>query len=127
MRARRAPALLAAGLTLGCALPAAAPRSATRSEPAKALVYYPPGACTDGVLEIEVFDRSAGRWTPHPEHPRLAPGACVPESPERLFNELRVRCADAAGRRPPSDWVVGAELASAPARCPTSADPPATR
>jgi hypothetical protein len=114
-----------AGSALGC-VPATPPRGAAPSASAppaagptgevRMLVFYPPGAC-GGELEVEVFDRAAHAWLPHPEHPRLAPGACAAELAWRLLNELRVRCADPAGRRLPSPWVVGAELAASAAPC----------
>jgi hypothetical protein len=80
------------------------------------LVYYPAGECR-GELELELYDRATGAWRPHPEHPRVATGSCHRELPDQLLNELRVRCADPAGKRAPSDWVVGAELARAPTPC----------
>jgi hypothetical protein len=80
------------------------------------LVYYPRGDC-GGVLEIEVYDRIAGRWAPHPEHPWLPPGACAREEAGTLLNELRVRCADPENSRRPSEWVVGAEVASTSPAC----------
>ncbi len=104
-------ALACAGPPLGNEL--AAPAAA----PDRALVHYPAGGCS-GVLEIEVFERVSESWLPHPAHPRLPPGACEEEPAGGLLNELRVRCADPAGARAPSDWVVGAELAGAAAACP---------
>jgi hypothetical protein len=115
---KRSGALLASlvAAALGCSAP---PKpAATPGGDARVLVYFPPGAC-GGELELELYDRAAGAWRPHPEHPRLAPGSCALESPERLLNELRVRCADPAGLRGPSEWVVGAALPSggAPSPC----------
>jgi hypothetical protein len=88
---------------------------------APVLVYYPAGDC-GGELELEIYDRVAGAWRPHPDHPRVPTGSCQRELPDQLLNELRVRCADPAGRRPPSDWVVGAELPGALTPC--AAAPP---
>ena len=117
----RAWLLLTALAALACA---AAPPGSELGEPAartdRALVHYPAGGCS-GVLEIEVFERASESWRPHPAHPRLAPGACVGEPAGGLLNELRVRCADPAGARAPSDWVVGAELAGAATACPEAA------
>ena len=113
--------LLTTLATLACA---AAPPGNELAAPAartdRALVHYPAGGCS-GVLEIEVFERASESWRPHPAHPRLAPGACVGEPAGGLLNELRVRCADPAGARAPSDWVVGAELAGAATACPEAA------
>ncbi|HEY8123620.1 MAG TPA: hypothetical protein VII78_20045 [Myxococcota bacterium] len=92
------------------------PVPAQRPAGDEVLVFYPPGDCA-GELELEVYDRAAGAWRPHPRHPRLAPGACAFEPPGGLLNELRVRCADPAGKRAPSAWVEGAEVASAAASC----------
>ncbi len=114
-----ARALLAGSLAVACAPGLSSTSQGQSPSPAggRVVVHYPAGACEGGVLELEVFERATGRWLPHPEHPTLAPGACALEDPTVLLNELRVRCADAEGRRPPSEWVVGAELAGAPAKC----------
>lgn len=113
----RAWQLLGALAALACA---AAPPGNELAAPAaaldRALVHYPAGACS-GVLDVEVFERVSQSWRPHPAHPRLPPGACVEEPAGGLLNELRVRCADPAGARAPSDWVVGAELAGMAAPC----------
>ena len=82
----------------------------------RVLVYFPPGTCT-GQLEIERFDRAAGAWRPHPEAPRLEPGACLREPAGQLLNELRVRCVDPTDLLQPSAWVVGAELGESAAPC----------
>jgi hypothetical protein len=73
-------------------------------------VLYPRGACVTGWLEVEVFERGAGSWRPHPLHPWLRSGSCAEEDPGVLLNELRVRCADPDGAFTPSRWRVGAEL-----------------
>jgi hypothetical protein len=113
-RVRAAFALLGGSAVFACGLPTT--RANPASEPAHVLVYYPAGACT-AELEIELYDRAAGVWRPHPDHPRLPPGACAREPSGQLLNELRVRCADPSGARRPSPWVVGAELAPTPAAC----------
>lgn len=118
MSARSGLVWLACALGLAVASPlAAAPPGESPEATTRVRVYYAPGACTGG-LEVQVFDRGASVWRPHPEHPRLAPGACVLEEPDRLLNELRVRCVDPSGRRAASAWVVGAERASGAAPCP---------
>jgi hypothetical protein len=94
--------------------PAAAP--APGDAPAGVLVYYPAGKCV-GELELELYERVAGTWRPHPVHPRVPTGSCQRELPDQLLNELRVRCVDPAGKRAPSDWVVGAEIARAATPC----------
>lgn len=110
--------LLTAFVAIGCATaPQANEPPAPTVPPEQALVRYPAGDCS-GVLEIELFERASGSWRAHPTHPRLAPGACAQEPAGGLMNELRVRCADPEGARAPSEWVVGAELASAPGACP---------
>jgi hypothetical protein len=114
---RATPALMAAA-ALGCTAPAAPASDAPATAPPERVrVYYAPGTCV-GLLEIELFDRASQTWRPHPEHPRLPPGACASESPETLLNELRVRCVDPTGRWAPSDWVVGAELGKGESGCP---------
>jgi hypothetical protein len=82
----------------------------------RVLVYYPAADCR-GELELELYDRVAGVWRPHPDHPRVPTGACLWELPDQLLNELRVRCADPARKRAPSDWVVGAGVAPTPTPC----------
>jgi hypothetical protein len=106
------------GTPIGCAAPVSGqPPASPPAPPARVLVYYPPGSCV-GELEIELFDRVAGTWRLHPEHARLKPGACAPEDPATLLNELRVRCIDPTGAWAPSDWVIGAELAGSKPACP---------
>ncbi len=112
MTVRRAVVGFASLLALGC-IAASPPRP---SGPEPVVVYFPAGDC-GGVLELELFDRARSAWIAHPEHPRLAPGACALELRERLLDELRVRCVDPSGRRGPSAWVVGAELAAAAPGC----------
>ena len=110
---RGARTLLLMQVAFACAeIPLAPPPPASAPPPDVVWVRYAAGSCT-GVLEIELFERATGRWLSHPLHPQLAPGACAEEAPGGLLNELRVRCADPAGARAPSEWVVGAELASA--------------
>ena len=75
-----------------------------------AQLYFPPGACETGWLEVQIFDRAQGGFVPDPQHPRLRVGACARERMDRLLNEVRVRCIDPAGRRPPSAWVSGVDL-----------------
>jgi hypothetical protein len=118
MSARPSAALLAGCLALGCAARAQeAGAPPTRAPGERVLVFYTPGACAAGQLEVEIYDRALRSWRPHPEHPRLAPGACVLEAPGQLLNELRVRCLDPSGKRPPSAWVVGAEVAPGATPC----------
>lgn len=114
----RSAALLSGCLALGCAAvapEATAPPTLAPSD--RVFVYYTPGACAAGQLEVQLYDRVVGSWRPHPEHARLAPGACVLEAPGQLLNELRVRCLDPSGKRPPSAWVVGAEVARGATPC----------
>jgi hypothetical protein len=124
-RRRLALAFLPVVGCLGCSqapAPRRLPVEATATRPAqpgadeRVLVYFPPGTCR-GELELERFDRASGAWLPHPESPRLRPGACVREPAGQLLNELRVRCVDASGRLAPSAWVVGAELGAAAPPC----------
>ncbi len=117
---RRLGVALAIGWTCGCTAAAPVVAAAPAGAPGRVRVHYPAGAC-GGELELEVFDRASGAWRAHPEHPRLPPGACAWEWPGGLLNEIRVRCADPAGARPPSEWVVGAEVAPAQATCPGDA------
>jgi hypothetical protein len=114
------PWLLLTALAATACATASLPHTPTPLGPDRAFVHYPAGACL-GVLEIELFERASGSWRPHPAHPRLAPGACAEEPAAVLLNELRVRCADPAGARAPSEWVVGAEVASAAAPCEATA------
>jgi len=114
----RAPGFgLLACVGVWACVPAAAPSPVGPTQAdAPVLVYYPAGECA-GELEVEIYDRGSGAWVPHAEHPRLPPGACRSERSGQLFNELRVRCADPAGRRAPSAWVVGAEVGPTSAAC----------
>jgi len=106
-----------AAVACACLVPASGPQPAISAAARERVrVYYPPGACV-GELEIELFDRASGAWRAHPEHPRLRPGACAWEEPGGLLNELRVRCVDPIGARGPSEWVVGAELATTHPDC----------
>lgn len=78
---------------------------------ARVTVFYPAGACETRRLEIEVFARATRTWKPHPAHPRIDADTCQPEDPGQLLNELRLRCIDPEGKRAPSDWIVGVDLA----------------
>ena len=118
MTLRDSLCVVAGALALGCAVAGSAPSAARAPDPASddVLVQYPAGDCT-AELEIEIYERGAGAWRPHPRHARLALGACALEAPGRLLNELRVRCVDPLGRRAPSEWVVGASPARSAAPC----------
>ena len=74
-------------------------------------VFYPAGGCETRRLEIEVFARATRTWAPHPAHPQIDADTCQPEDPGQLLNELRLRCIDPQGKRAPSEWIVGADLA----------------
>lgn len=78
--------------------------------PVRVPVVYPKGGCQSGWLEVQVYDAAAERWQPHPEHPRVRVGSCFREPSEILLTDLRVRCIDPSGRRPPSPWVQGTDL-----------------
>jgi hypothetical protein len=116
----RALAVLLALFTgAACALP---PTHASAASPARAtaardLVYLPRGACETETIELELYDRAAASWRPHPEHPRLTTGTCVSLDTSSLLNELRLRCIDPAGRAPPSPWVTGFEVATGGLPC----------
>jgi len=91
-----------------------APSAAAAYEPgARARVSYPRGACTTAWIEVQVFEPDGG-WVPHPEHPRIRAGGIHAEEAHRLL-DLRVRCIDPAGKRPPSEWVRGVDLERMPA------------
>ena len=113
--------LLGFGLVgaLACDPRATLPRSPETPEAAVAraaaefgdvMVLYPVGDCATGVIEVQVYQRegSAPGWHAHTEHPRVRAGSIQHEDPSKLLNELRVRCVDPEGVRPPSVWVVGA-------------------
>lgn len=73
-------------------------------------MHFPHGTCGTGWLEIQVLvsaETNIPEWVGHPDGDRLRTGSCRFETPERLLNETRVRCFDPAGRRSPSEWVVG--------------------
>ncbi len=84
-------------------------------------VFYPKGSCETGWIDLEVYDRDAQVWLPHPDHPRISVDTCQHEDPGILLQELRVRCADPANRARVSPWRVGAEVFKpvAPERCQT--------
>jgi len=90
-----------------------------RAEPV--MVYFPPGDCESGMIEVEIFDRTKNLWIPH-SSPRVKAGGCRTEESGYLLNEIRVRCIDPRGRRMPSQWVVGAEVfrAAPSSACPES-------
>ncbi len=132
---------MASGLAVwaGCApasspAPASTPAPAAEARPARGIealappapdgvvrveVFYGAGGCETRTIEIQVYDRARRRWTPHPRHPRIPADVCRWEEPGRLLNELRVRCVDPGGVRPPSTWVVGVarRAAAAPRPC----------
>jgi hypothetical protein len=104
----RTPAFIAAALGLALSSGTA---FAAGGDP-RVTVFYPKGGCETGRIEIEVFVRATKTWAPHPSHPQIATDTCQPEDPGTLLNELRLRCIDPQGKRAPSDWVLGADLAS---------------
>jgi hypothetical protein len=113
---RRAASLLVLGL-LGTACgssggSAAGGEAAAADTSAMVQVRFPDGACATGWLEVQEFLREAQIWAPHPRGDRIRTGVCRWEEPDRLLNELRVRCIDPTGRRPPSAWVVGVDVRS---------------
>jgi hypothetical protein len=73
-------------------------------------VRFPAGDCSTHRIEVQVFDRDARAWQPHPQHPQLDTGRCIRMDSGVLLNELRVRCVDPKGRLAPSGWIVGAEV-----------------
>lgn len=73
-------------------------------------VFYPKGDCETGWIDIQVYDRDARVWLPHPDHPRVKTDSCEVEDPGILLQEIRVRCADPGNRARVSGWRVGAEV-----------------
>ena len=75
-------------------------------------VYYPPGDCQTGKIQVERFDRETRRWAPHPDHPLIDAGDCYWEDSGTLFNEVRARCVslEEGNVRETSEWVVGADF-----------------
>lgn len=90
--------------------PPPAPPLPTPSAAGRVRVLLPAGDCPTGRLELQVFDREAQAWVPHPGHPRPRAGSCLEARADRLLSELRVRCIDPEGRRAPSAWVEGVRL-----------------
>ncbi len=96
--ARRLPVL-----ALGGCLAVLAPAPALAAEAANAgrvRVFYDGEPCDGDAIDIEVFDRAAEVWVPHPDHPRVPVRSCREEEPGRLLNELRWRCATPEGVAP---------------------------
>ncbi|MCG8592030.1 MAG: hypothetical protein MJE66_22260 [Proteobacteria bacterium] len=95
--------------------------------PAVAWVLYPGGECETGWIEVERYDREIRAWRAHAHHPRVRADACRREDVSSLLNELRVRCIDPSGARPPSPWRVGAELQKPLSRDRCAFRPPETK
>lgn len=91
-------------LTAACALGAGTPPH----DPVH--VFYSAGACTTGVLEIELWSRTVLAWRPHPDHPRIMADTCQLEDAGDLLNEIRVRCTDPANPARASDWITGVQV-----------------
>jgi hypothetical protein len=85
-------------------------------------VFYPAGDCATGVIEIELFDRGAKQWAPHPAHPRIMADTCQTEDAGDLLNEIRVRCIDPASPARASAWMLGVQVWK-PADAPGCAPP----
>lgn len=84
-----------------------------RAQSAEAVrVFYDARACDapSSLLELQVWDRDSASWRPHPRHARIEPDSCQLEDPGYLLNELRYRCIDSRGTRPPGAWIVGARV-----------------
>jgi hypothetical protein len=85
-----------------------ADRSPGARVPSLVHVRYSPEACggerADGI-ELEVWSRGLSAWTPHPDHPRIEPGACELEDEALLWDEMRWRCAGSDER-----WTVGVDM-----------------
>jgi len=89
-------------------------------------VFYPAGNCATGVIEIELWDRAARAWQPHPAHPRIMADTCQTEDAGDLLNEIRVRCIDPASPARASGWTTGVQVwepAGAPGCAPPPVDP----
>lgn len=123
--AARALVLAAAGCIAGAALAAAAEPAGSSGRPSVASsgtaasadrvadpvhVYYGPGDCRGDQIELQVWDRDAEAWRPHPSHPRVAIPSCRVEDAGVLLNELRWRCVEPPGSDPPPVWVVGLDV-----------------
>ena len=109
--APRAAALLALSVgacLVGAATARADPNNAWARDPL--LVYYPRRDCRGDRIELEVFDRDAGSWVPHPVHPLVPVESCQVEDAGRLWNEIRWRCDEPPGTEPPSVWIVGLDV-----------------
>jgi hypothetical protein len=65
-----------------------------------------PAPCDSGLLELQLWSRTASAWEPHPRHPRVPAGSCQVEDAGYLLNEIRLRCT-AAGDQPAEGWRVG--------------------
>lgn len=74
------------------------------------LVFYARADCRGEHLELEVYDRELGIWRKHPAHPLVPVDSCQVEDAGRLFNEIRWRCEEPPGTKPPSVWLVGLDV-----------------
>ena len=79
--------------------------------PSLGRVYFPPGDCTSGWIELEVWNRETHAWEPRPGEHRVRTGSCLEIDTGILLNELRIRCIDPSGEREPSGWVMRGRLA----------------
>lgn len=74
-------------------------------------VHYAGAHCRGDTIEVQVWDRDARRWIPHPAHPRFPVPSCQVEDAGVLLNELRWRCVEPPG--PAADaapWIVGLDV-----------------
>jgi hypothetical protein len=85
--------------------------SGQSTEPADPVrVFYPAGDCATGVIEIELWDRAAKAWQPHPAHSRIMADTCQTEDAGDLLNEIRIRCIDPASPARASAWTLGVQV-----------------
>lgn len=61
-------------------------------------VYYPRAGCRGDEAELELWNRRARSWQPHPGHARVPLESCQLEDAGTLLNEIRWRCVERDGR-----------------------------
>jgi hypothetical protein len=101
---RRCSSLSAVLLVLLAAAPSAAGESWAEDP---VYVYYPRGDCRGDAIHVQLWNRKAASWVPHPVHPTVRLESCQLEDAGYLLHEIRYRCIEPPGTRLPPSWRIG--------------------